>query len=100
MRLVTAVLTAILAAAVSLPATAASVRIDNKIISTGKPASELSSLGRRTYSEVGRVCKRPSNSSCSDSRSGWGRIYQFSKDGRSFTAHVYDGTIVYIKENR
>lgn len=96
------------AAALALAApsitSASSIRVDDgrDIIRKGDPASKLGRyLGGPNYSEIGKVCKKPSTSLCKrDNNTTWGRIYQYHYDGRYYTVHVNDGTITYIDSSR
>jgi hypothetical protein len=91
--------------ALTAPMTAASdIRVNGgkDIIRKGDQASKLPRfLGQPSYSEVGRVCLKPSNSECKrDNNSGWGRIYQYYYDDLNYQIEVYDGTITRINWTR
>ncbi|GAB0151129.1 hypothetical protein [Marinobacterium sp. BA1] len=84
-------------------AQASDIRVDNgrDIIRAGDPASKLSRyLGRPNYSDVAKVCTKPSRSECRDSNSRWGRIYQYYYDDLNYQIEVYDGKITRISWTR
>jgi hypothetical protein len=82
---------------------ASDIRVDNgrDIIRAGDPASKLSQyLGRPDYSDVAKVCTKPSRSACSKSNSRWGRIYQYRYKDLNYQIEVYDATITRISWSR
>ena len=99
----TLTLAAALIAATAGTAMAGEIRVNDgrDIIRQGDPASKLARyLGRPYYSEVARVCAKPSNSSCSKSRSKWGHLYQYRYNDLDYTVEIHDGTITRITWSR
>ncbi|QSR35540.1 hypothetical protein CFI10_11130 [Marinobacterium iners] len=98
---------AAIAATLSLTApmaAASDIRVNGgkDIIRKGDQASKLPRyLGRPDYSEVGRVCRKPSIAECKrDNNTAWGRIYQYYLDDKNYQIEVYDGTITRIHWTR
>ncbi|MET4161316.1 hypothetical protein ABIE61_001148 [Marinobacterium sp. MBR-111] len=98
---------AAIAATLSLTApmaAASDIRVNGgkDIIRKGDQASKLPRyLGRPDYSEVGRVCRKPSIAECKrDNNTAWGRIYQYYFDDKNYQIEVYDGTITRIHWTR
>jgi len=95
--------TAALLALAATQALGSDIRVDNgrEIIRAGDPASKLARyLGSPVYAEYGRVCVKPSHSSCRKNNSGRGRIYQYHYKDLYYTIEVYDGTITRIEWSR
>ena len=93
----------LLAALLSLStgAMAGSIRLaDGNLIRTGDAAARLGALGAPVYSEEIRVCKSRRTRNCDKHNSEWGRLYQYSHKGSTYTVEVLRGTITRLESSR